>query len=600
MLQTLDLSFAYNFGRPDAIHALRGVNLRVAPGELVAVIGHNGSGKSTLARLLAGVLLPTGGSITVNGVPCDAEHIWDIRRRVGMVFQQPDDQLIANTVIDDVAFGPENLGLPRAEIERRVERVLGALGLSELATAQISELSGGQKQRVAIAGVLAMQPDYLLLDEPTTMIAPRRARQVLALARELRDTLGLAVIHITHFMHEVVDFDRLVVMDGGVVLMEGPPREVFGRADELRAVGLNVPLVTEVGRRLCARGLPLPEVLLTPAELAEALPLPKDNRASNTQSTPSDDDSTLNTQHSTLNTQRKLDDNSKLKTQNAKLLEARGLHFTYLAGTPLAQEALRGIDCALYEGETLAILGGAQAGKSTLIEFFNALRLPPRGQLFFEGQDIAAPGFDIRRVRERVGIVFQQPESQLLEETVGKDVSYAPRRQGLPPEESRAVVQQALTDVGLDYETFRLRYIHALSGGQKRRVALAGVLAARPALLILDEPVAGLDPRGRAELAALIAGLTRRLGQTVVLVGSAVDDLAELADRALVLHEGRVVMEGPPRALLRRAAELHALGLELGGLAEIALALRTRLPDLPTDLLHADELIDAILASVGQ
>ncbi len=578
MLEAFDLSFAYNAGRADAIQALRGVDLRVAPGELVAVIGHNGSGKSTLARLLAGVLLPTGGRIAVDAVPCDAEHIWDIRRRVGMVFQQPDDQLIANTVIDDVAFGPENLGLPRAEIERRVERVLGALGLADLAGAQISELSGGQKQRVAIAGVLAMQPDYLILDEPTTMIAPRRARQVLALARELRDTLGLAVIHITHFMHEVVDFDRLVVMDGGRVLAEGPPREVFGRAGELRAVGLDVPLATEIGARLRARGLSLPEVVLTPAELADALP-PADNSAQPDSSAPADN-STHNTQHSTL------------------LIEAKGLRFAYLAGTPLAQEALRGVDCALYEGETLAILGGAQAGKSTLIEFFNALRVPPRGQLFFEGQDIAAPDFDVRRVRERVGMVFQQPESQLLEETVGKDVSYAPRRRGLAPEESRAVVRQALADVGLDYEAFRLRYIHALSGGQKRRVALAGVLAARPAVLILDEPVAGLDPRGRAELAALIADLTRRLRQTVVLVGSAVDDLAELADRALVLHEGRVVMEGPPRALLRRAGELHALGLELGGLAEIALALRARLPDLPTDLLDADELVEAILRRV--
>ncbi|HEU4322132.1 MAG TPA: energy-coupling factor transporter ATPase [Roseiflexaceae bacterium] len=586
MLEAFELSFAYNAGRPDAIQALRGVDLRVAPGELVAVIGHNGSGKSTLARLLAGVLLPTGGRIAVDGVPCDAEHIWDIRRRVGMVFQQPDDQLIANTVIDDVAFGPENLGLPRAEIERRVERVLGALGLADLAGAQISELSGGQKQRVAIAGVLAMQPDYLILDEPTTMIAPRRARQVLALARELRDTLGLAVIHITHFMREVVDFDRLVVMDSGSVLVEGPPREVFGRAAQLRAVGLDVPLATEVGAQLRARGLTLPEVLLTPAELADALPPPTAQALSSADKSALTDTSVPA-------------DNSKLNTQNSTLLiEARGLRFTYLADTPLAQEALRGVDCALYEGETLAILGGSQAGKSTLIEFFNALRVPPRGQLFFEGEDIAAPGFDIQRVRERVGMVFQQPESQLLEDTVGKDISYAPRRRGLPPEESRALVRQALADVGLDYEAFRLRYIHALSGGQKRRVALAGVLAARPAVLILDEPVAGLDPRGRAELAALIADLTRRLGQTVVLVGSAVDDLAELADRALVLHEGRVVMEGPPRALLRRAAELHDLGLELGGLAEIALALRARLPDLPTDLLHIDELVEAILRRV--
>src|SRR5262249_4175257 len=162
------------------------------------------------------------------------------------------------------------------------------------------------------------------------------------------------------------------------------------------------------------------------------------------------------------------------------------------------------------------------------------------------------------------------------------------RRKGLPPAESRALVAQALTNVGLDYEAFRLRYIYALSGGQKRRVALAGVLAAQPRVLVLDEPVAGLDPRGRAGLAALIIDLTRRLGLTVVLVGNAVDELAELADRAVVLHEGRVAMEGPLRALLRRAEELHALGLELSEPAEIALALHAVFRDLPTDLLRIE------------
>jgi energy-coupling factor transport system ATP-binding protein len=272
----------------------------------------------------------------------------------------------------------------------------------------------------------------------------------------------------------------------------------------------------------------------------------------------------------------------------------RDLQFTYLAGTPLAQQALRGVTCTLFEGETLAILGGTQAGKSTLIEFFNALRRPRPGHVFFEGQDIAAPKFDLNRLRQQVGIVFQQPETQLFEDTVGKDVSYVPRRKNLPPAESRAIVEQVLNEVGLDYETFRLRYIYALSGGQKRRVAIAGALAAEPRVLILDEPVAGLDPRGRAELAELITNLAKRAGLTVVLVGNAVDELSELADRAIVMHEGRVVMEGPLRELLRRADELHALGLELSEPSEIALTLRPLFPDLPTDLLKIEELEEAL------
>lgn len=579
MLDTQNLSFAYNASSPDAILALRDVNLRVAPGELVAIIGHNGSGKSTLAKLLAAMIEPSSGTISVDGIDSTPANVWEIRRRVGMVFQRPDDQLVANTVIDDVAFGPENLGLPREEIEARARDVLAALGLGALTHAQISELSGGEKQRVAIAGVLAMQPAYLILDEPTTMIAPALARDLIALAHDLRARHGLAVLHITHFMHEIVSFDRVVVMDAGRVLMQGTPREVFARADELRAVGLAPPLVTDLGRRLRVRGIALPDVVLTPAELADALTQGDGGNGKETV----ESDLSPSIPHPPLSTPR-------------PLIDVRDLHFTYMAGTPLAQEALRGVDCALYEGETLAILGGTQAGKSTLIEFFNALRVPPPGHVFFDGQDLGAPKADLDAVRQSVGMVFQQPESQLLEDTVGKDVSFVPRRKKLPPAESRAIVQRVLTEVGLDYETFRLRYIYALSGGQKRRVAIAGALAAEPRVLILDEPVAGLDPRGRAELATLITNLARRDGLTVVLVGNAIDELAELADRALVLHNGRVAMEGPLRTLLRRADELHALGLELSEPAEIALALRSVLPDLPTDLLSLDELEQAMLA----
>jgi energy-coupling factor transporter ATP-binding protein EcfA2 len=208
---------------------------------------------------------------------------------------------------------------------------------------------------------------------------------------------------------------------------------------------------------------------------------------------------------------------------------------------------------------------------------------------------VAGPKFDLAQLRAAVGVVFQQPEAQLFEETVGKDVSYVPRRKKLPPAESRALVAQALTAVGLEYETFRLRYIHALSGGQKRRVALAGVLAAQPQVLILDEPVAGLDPRGRAELVALIRALTQGRGLTVVLVGSALDELTALAQRVVVLHEGRVALEGSPRALLAQADRLAALGIDLAEPAAIALALRPGFPDLPTTVQSIDELVQELL-----
>lgn len=579
MLLTQDLAYTYNANSPDAIIALQGINLRVEPGEMVAIIGHNGSGKSTLAKLLAAVIPPTSGSFEVDGIQCNAQNLWEIRRRIGLVFQRPDDQLVANTVIDDVAFGPENLGLPRDEIEKRVRDILAALDLGSLTHAQISELSGGEKQRVAIAGVLAMQPDYLILDEPTTMIAPVLAHQLLSTVRQLRDRIGLSVLHITHFMYEVTGFDRIVVMDAGRMLMQGTPREIFARADELRAVGLNVPQVTQLAQRLRTRGMQLPEVVLTTAELVEALSKqlhselpPAPPLALPTMTSPT----------------------AILPDSASLLIETNDLSYTYMDGTPMAQEALRGVSCQVYPGETLALLGGVQAGKSTLIEFFNGLRKPRPGQVLFEGQDVTARDFDSQRMRDAVAIVFQQPETQLFEETVGKDVSFVPRRKKLAPAESRAIVERSLAEVGLDYETFRLRYIHALSGGQKRRVAIAGALAAEPRMLILDEPVAGLDPRGRAELAALIAELSQRQNLTVVLVGNAIDELSELADRAIVLHDGKLAMQGSLRALLQQADSLYALGLELSEPAEIARALRPIYPDLASDLLHLEELEDAI------
>ncbi|SRR6266571_47622 len=275
MLEVNGVTFNYGTqGGQEVPPALRDVNLRIDAGETVAIIGQNGSGKSTLAKLLAAILSPTRGTVLVDGLRTDAggEALWTIRQRVGIVFQNPDDQLVANTVIDDIAFGPENLGLPRAEIEERIEEVMTLLGLKQYAQMQINELSVGQKQRVAIAGVLAMRPRYLLLDEPTTMISGSAARQLLDTVRQLAYEQAITVIHITHVMHEVPAFKRVIVMDAGQVLMDGTPATVFARADELQTVGLDVPMVTKLAQRLRKQGwTTLPEVVLSAEELKAGL-----------------------------------------------------------------------------------------------------------------------------------------------------------------------------------------------------------------------------------------------------------------------------------------------------------------------------------------
>ncbi len=271
MIELDGVSFAYRGGEADAVHALRDLNLEIEPGRLTALIGHNGSGKSTLVKLLTAVLYPTEGEVRVDDIVVRHETRWDVRSRVSVVFQDPDDQLVMNRVADDVAFGPENLGLPREEIAERVEFALEAMDLTDLSEKIVDDLSLGQKQRTAIAGALAMRPRYLILDEPTSLLPAVAGERLVKTARELKDREGMGVIHVTHSMSEAALFDRVIVMDAGRLVMDGTPAEVFRRADELRAIGLDVPLGASIAQRLRSRGVPLEGDVLTNADLRKAV-----------------------------------------------------------------------------------------------------------------------------------------------------------------------------------------------------------------------------------------------------------------------------------------------------------------------------------------
>jgi energy-coupling factor transport system ATP-binding protein len=271
MIELDNVSFTYREGEPDAVPALRDLRLEIDPGQLVAIIGHNGSGKSTLVKLLTAILYPTEGNIRIDGIPVDREHRWDVRRKVAVVFQDPDDQLIMNRVIDDVAFGPENLGLAREEIEERVRSSVRMLGLEEIGSRLIEDLSPGQKQRVAIAGALAMRPVFLILDEPTSLLPVPVAMRLMSTVRDLSLRKNMGVLHVTHSMYEAVLFDRVVVMDAGRVILDGAPAEVFRDVEKLREVGLDVPLAASLAHRLRARGIPIGEDILNTSDLRAAL-----------------------------------------------------------------------------------------------------------------------------------------------------------------------------------------------------------------------------------------------------------------------------------------------------------------------------------------
>ena len=256
----------------ETVRAIDDVTLSIEEGSFVTIVGHNGSGKSTLAKHVNALLLPTGGTVLLCGQDTmKTEELWTLRKNAGMVFQNPDNQIIAGIVEEDVAFGPENLGVPTEELEKRVEQALERVGMTAFRMNSPNRLSGGQKQRIAIAGMLAMKPKCILMDEPTAMLDPVGRKEVIETVHELNREEGITIVLITHYMEEAVDADRVIVMDGGKLVMDGTPREVFSRVEELKACRMTVPQVTELAHELRKEGVELPEGILTIDEFTEAL-----------------------------------------------------------------------------------------------------------------------------------------------------------------------------------------------------------------------------------------------------------------------------------------------------------------------------------------
>lgn len=252
--------------------AIDGLNLDIAKGSFVAILGHNGSGKSTFAKQINGILTPTDGTVWVSGMnTADEDAIWEIRKKAGMVFQNPDNQIIGNVVEEDVGFGPENIGVPTEDIWKRVDESLEAVGMTAYRYKSPNKLSGGQKQRVAIAGVMAMKPECIVLDEPTAMLDPNGRKEVIRTVRELNQKEGITVLLITHYMEEVIHADRVIVMDDGKLVMDGTPREIFSRVEELKSYRLDVPQVTELAYELRKAGVELPEGILSQDEFMEQI-----------------------------------------------------------------------------------------------------------------------------------------------------------------------------------------------------------------------------------------------------------------------------------------------------------------------------------------
>lgn len=603
----------------EKLSAISRLNFTIEEGSFVCVLGHNGSGKSTLAKLFNALQIPTEGCVIISGMDSREEaNVFPIREKVGMVFQNPDNQIIASVVEEDVGFGPENIGVPTEEIWKRVADALDAVNMEAYRLKSPNHLSGGQKQRVAIAGTLAMEPKTIVLDEPTAMLDPSGRAEVIRSIRELNQKKGITIILITHYMEETVDADRIILMDQGKLVLDGTPKEIFSKVEELKSLRMDVPLITDLAHELRLSGMPVSDGILKEEELVEELlsifgedsfvegiekgqkeeePEGESDRVASavTENSIGKRSEEMHSQATSISSEEKaieaeIENETDKETEKDFILKVENLSCIYQKGTAMESYALKDIHLSIKRGSFSALIGHTGSGKSTLLQHFNGLIKPETGEisvhfrknpalilqdkgfLFWKGKkrkvekegvlSFKEEGFDFQGLRFKVGLVFQYPEYQLFEETVFEDVLFGPKNQGLSLEEAKKEAEEALRSMGVE-EALWQKSPFELSGGQKRRVAIAGVLAMEPELLILDEPTAGLDPAGREELFQVIAHLQERYAMTILLVSHSMDDVARYAEEVFVLNQGECIRQGSPEEVFSHKKEMEELGLGL-------------------------------------
>lgn len=535
--------------------ALDQVSFSVDEGEYVAVVGANGSGKSSLLRLLDGLRVPSSGEVRVDSrLTSSEEGRRAALRTVGLVFQSPADQIVSSSVVEDVAFGPENLGLPRGEIRRRVEAAIAAVGLGGERRRPTHFLSAGQQQRLAVAGALAMDARCIAFDEATAMLDPA-ARETVLLLMEGLAASGRAVLHATHDMAEAARASRILVLDEGKLVFDGSPEELFSSG------GPAIRAMATLGRPdyvALAEALGLePSAREAVADLASRIAaLSPAGRASKKGATVGKAGAAL--------------------PGSAFAFELSEISHAYLAGTANETPSLSGIELSIRKGALIAFVGKTGSGKSTALQLLDGLLAPLSGTVRAFGLELGDRKVDLRAVRVRAPLAVQRPESALFELYSADDVAFGPRNIGLSGSGLVERVRRSMEETGLGYDEFRDRPTRSLSGGEKRRLALAGILAMGSEALLLDEPTSALDPSTKRSILALIRRKARA-GITVVMATHSMEEAA-MADVVAVFSEGRLAAMGDPETIFydeydpswgigRPFACEMALELEKSGLA---------------------------------
>ena len=533
---------------------LKGVDLTIKKGEFIALLGRNGSGKTTFSKQLNAILRPSEGTVTVDEMGTkDADKLYEIRQRVGMVFQNPDNQMVAASVEEEVAFGPENLVMESDTIVARVKQALEQVRMWKRRKTAPNHLSGGQKQRIAIAGILAMHPDYIVLDEPTAMLDPKGRKEVMEALQRLNQEQKMTVILITHDMEEAALASRVILLADGQMRFDGRPEKFFGADALLAEMGMDAPLSYQVQQAM--------------------------GSAANLQSGAGEKRDKCKI------------DALDIFEKDKELLSLQHVSYIYSLGTAYEKVALDDVNLSLGKGEIVGLAGHTGSGKSTMIQLLNGLLKPTSGTVTFEGKDIHAKGYSGNYLRSKVGMVFQYPEHQMICDTVWEDVAFGPSKQGLTGEACETRVEEALRFVDLPEKYYQASPLQ-LSGGQKRRVAIAGVLAMHPEYIILDEPAAGLDVAGKREIFDRIRRMSREQGIGVLLVSHSMEDLAEYADRIIVLDDGKKILDDRPAQVFAKRETLADCGLDVPETVKLADKLRANGYQIPQNVIREKELLD--------